>query len=305
MSSPPIELVALPEGPPPPGPVSAGGPRFARVRSASPLLVVGGSIVAVLVAVAVLAPLLSPYAPKAISDAALLHPSPHHLLGTDDLGEDIASQLIWGTRTSLITAVGAAALIMTVATVVGVGSGLLGGRIDAVIMRGVDVALSLPVFPLLVVVATLAGAHLLTIILALGIIGWPKQARVLRGQTLTLRQRGFVGAARGFGGGPLYVIRRHLVPGLGPIIAAGLVNWASIVLILESSLALFGLSDPFEVSWGTILNRAFDHTGVFFTLLWTWWMLPAAMAIIVAILGFALLGVGLDATFNRRSGTSR
>lgn len=255
-----------------------------------------------LVAVAVFAPLLAPYDPKAIAGDSFLRPSGGHLLGTNAVGQDIFSELIYGTRTSLIVGIGAAGLTVVVGTVVGAGAGLLGGWVDFLAMRLADLFIALPVFPLLVVVGALAGAGEPQIILSLGLLAWPGTARVLRGQTLSLRQRGFVHAAQGFGGGPLYVIRRHLVPALGPIMVADFVNWASNAIFIEAALGLFGLGNPIEVSWGAIFNAAFGHAGVFFSALWTWWLLPPVMAITVAVLGFVLVGVGLEPIFNPRAG---
>lgn len=272
-----------------------------RQMPGSTLLLVGGGIVGALVVVAIFAPLLAPYDPLAVSGASLVSPSAHHLLGTNTIGQDIFSQIIWGARTSLVVGVGAAALVVAVGLLVGVGAGLIGGVVDTIAMRIVDLFMAIPVFPILVVVGALAGSAKPVVIVTIGFIGWRGTARVLRGQTLSLRQRGFIHAAQGFGGGPLYVIRRHLIPGLGPIIIADFVNWVSTAIVLESVLGLFGLGNPLEVSWGTIFNQAFLHAGVFFTPLWTWWLLPAVLAITVAVIGFALLGVGLEPIFNPRA----
>lgn len=275
--------------------------RLRDPRLRSPMLVVGGTIVLVLVAVAVLAPFISPYNPRAVSGPSFLAPSLHHLLGTNDIGEDLFSQLIWGGRTSLEVGLGAAAAAMALAVVVGVGAGLVGGVVDTLAMRAVDFFLAIPVLPLFIVVAALAGPHLLVVIATVGFLGFPEPARVLRGQTLSLRRRGWIGSAKGFGGGPFYVVRRHLVPGLGPIIVANFVNWAGTALVLQAALALFGLADPFQVSWGATMNRAYQHAGIFFSGLWTWWLLPPALAIFAAVLGFGLLGVGLEPIFNPRA----
>lgn len=275
--------------------------RLSDPRLRSPMLVVGGTIVAILAVVAILAPAIAPYNPKSVSGASFLAPSVHHLLGTNDIGEDLFSQLIYGGRTSLEVGLGAAAVAMVLAILVGVAAGLVGGAVDLVAMRAVDFFLAIPTLPLIIVIAALAGANTLVVIATLGFLGFPEPARVLRGQTLSLRRRGWIGAAKGFGGGPLYVVRRHLVPGLGPIVVANFVNWAGTALVLEAALALFGLSDPFQVSWGSTMNRAYQHAGVFFSALWTWWLLPPVLAIFAAVLGFGLLGVGLEPIFNPRS----
>ncbi len=271
----------------------------------SPLVIVGGAIVGLLVVVAVLAPLLAPYDPRSLSGASLLRPSGRHLLGTNDIGQDIASQVIWGARSSLTIAVGSALVAVVLGVAVGVGAGLAGGWTDTVAMRMVDVVLALPLLPLLVLIAALAGARRSNLVLIIGLTGWPATARIVRSQTLTLRHRGFVYASRGFGAGFLYVVRRHLVPALGPLIVTGFVSVAAHAILVEAGLAFLGLSDPTGVSWGLVLNRALLHQGLYFTALWTWWVLPAGFAITLAVLGFTFVGVGLEPVFNprwRRSG---
>ena len=266
----------------------------------SPLIVAGGTIVGVLTLIALFAPLLSPYDPRALAGDSLERPSRQHLLGTNDVGHDIFSEIIWGTRGSLTVALGAALLAIAVGVVVGVGVGLRGGLADTVAMRVVDVFLALPRLPLLVLIAALAGPSRTVLVLVIGAILWPVSARVLRSQTLTLRRRGFVDAANGFGGGLAYVVRRHLMPALGPVIAANFVSVAAIAVVMEAGLAFLGLGDPSAVSWGAILSRAFRHPGLYFTPLWTWWVLPAGLAITVTMMGFTFLGVGLEPRFNPR-----
>lgn len=283
------------------GAVTAARRAVRRSRRLPPLLLVGAGIVAALALVAVLASVLAPYPPEATSGPALASPSAAHLLGTNDIGQDVLSQLIWGARSSLLVSAGAAAIAVVVAALVGVTAGLLGGVLDALTMRAVDLLLAVPVLPLLIVVAALAGSHLLVVVLTLGMIGWPQQARVLRAQVLSLRQRGFVTAAKGFGFGPLGVARRHLLPALGPLVAAGFVNWVAVVLGLQAALAVLGLANPSQVSWGSMINEAFTHSGLFFGLAWAWWLLPAATALIVAVLGFAFVGVGLEPSLNPRT----
>ncbi len=265
-----------------------------------PLAMAGGAMVVALVAVALLAPVLAPYDPRALAGDSLQSPSARHLLGTNNLGQDIFSQVIWGARASLTVAVGAASLAVALGVLVGIGAGLLGGLVDVVVMRVVDVFLAVPRLPLLVLVAALAGARPANVIFVIALITWPVAARVVRSQTLSLRGRGFVHAARGFGGGLFYLMRRHLVPALGPLLIAEFVAIASVAVLLEASLAFLGLADPTTVSWGLMLNKALVQPGLYFTPLWTWWVLPPGFAIALAVLGFAFLGVGLEPVLNPR-----
>lgn len=267
-----------------------------------PMALGGAGILIALVASATLAPLLAPWDPQALSGDALQPPSADHLLGTNNLGQDILSQIIWGARDSLMVAVGAATLAVVVGIVVGVGAGLLGGATETVAMRVIDVFLAIPRLPLLILVAALVGASRPSLILLIGMTTWPVLARKLRSQTLSLRQRGFVAAARGFGGGLPYAMRRHLVPALGPLVISSFILVAANAVLLEASLAFLGLADPTGGGWGLMLNEALLQPGLYFTPVWLWWVLPAGFAITLAVLGFAFLGVGLEPIINPRVG---
>jgi peptide/nickel transport system permease protein len=266
----------------------------------SPLLVIGVSILVILVVIAVLAPWLAPYDPRAITGDAFEPPSSLHLLGTNDAGADIFSGLIWGTRTTLVVAVGATALVLAIGVALGLTAGLRGGFLDTALMRLVDVFLALPALPLLIFIAALAGPSRSLSILLIGLFGWPQIARIVRSQTLSLRSRGFVETARGFGAGPVYVMRRHLIPALGPVIASNLVFVAGVAVSIEAGLAFIGLGDPSAVGWGTMLNRALESPQIYLGSLWLWWLLPAGLALTVAVLGFTFIGVGLEPRFNPR-----
>lgn len=275
--------------------------RIRDLAGRSPLAAWGLGLIGALVVVAILAPVLAPYSPTATSGASLSAPSAHHLLGTDDIGEDILSQLIWGARTSLLIAVPAAALNVGVATLVGAGAGLLGGLADVVVVRILDGLLAVPGLPLIILAGSLVGTSSLAIILIIGLTGWPVLARIVRSQVLSLRQRPFVSAARGLGASPGYVLRRHMIPGLAPVLVAGFVQWAGTAVLLESGLALLGLGDPITVSWGSMLDRALSTPAIYSNGAWLWWVLPPALAVTAAVLGFAFIGMGLEPVFNPRS----
>ena len=274
---------------------------FLRFVTSSRLLLIGTVIVFLLVVVAVAAPWIAPYDPKAITGQAFENPSWEHLLGTNDTGSDIFSGLVWGTRSTLLVAVGATSLIIAIGVAVGLTAGLRGGLVDTVLMRVVDVFLALPVLPLLIFIAALAGPSLTLSILLIGLFTWPQTARIIRSQTLSLRSRGFIDTAKGFGAGPFYVMRRHLMPALGPVIASNVVLWAGLAVTIEAGMAFIGLGDPTAVGWGTMLNRAITSPQIYLGSLWLWWLLPAGMALTLAVLGFTFIGVGLEPRFNRRS----
>ncbi|MCA1841825.1 MAG: ABC transporter permease, partial [Actinobacteria bacterium] len=172
--------------------------------------------------------------------------------------------------------------------------------VDTVLMRAVDVVVAMPGLPLMLLIASLVGPSRPLLIGMIGFAGAPLVARTLRNQARSLGQRGFVGASRGFGAGPLYVLRRHVVPGLGPVLVSRFLFWAPIAIFIEAGLAFLGLGDPLEVSWGSMLDKATRNPGLYFTPLWTWWVLPAGFAIAFTVLGFTLVGIGLEPWFNPR-----
>lgn len=266
----------------------------------SPVLRIGAGLVALFVLMALFAPWIAPYEPRAPAGPALAPPSSAHWFGTTDIGQDVLSQIVWGARTSLVVVAGAAGLTLVLAVLVGVGAALIGGAVDLIAMRVVDVFLAVPTFPVAILVAALTGASRVTLVLVLGLLMWPAIARLVRSQALSVRQRGFVGAARGYGGGLGYVVRRHLVPAVAPVLVSGLVAVAGNAVLLEASLAFLGLADPISTSWGLMMNQALATQGLYFTDAWLWWVLPTGFAIALTVLGFTFVGVGLEPVLNPR-----
>jgi peptide/nickel transport system permease protein len=227
--------------------------RFARSRSA--VVGIGGLIL--LAAVAILAPVVAPYNPNAQAAQNLLGPSAAHLLGTDELGRDIASRLIHGTRVSLVVAFGAAALGAVVGVPLGLVAGYLGRWVDAVAMRLIDLLLAMPGILLALVMITVLGPGRVNLILAIGIGAVPEFARLTRAATLGIRERDFVVAARGMGASTPDTMFRTVLPNvLGPIVVQ-LVITASLAVVIEAGLSFLGLGTPPPApSWGGMLQDA-------------------------------------------------
>jgi peptide/nickel transport system permease protein len=261
---------------------------------------VGLAIVAVFAGLALLAPWLSPYRTTALAGSPLEPPSAAHLLGTNGVGQDLASQLLQGARVSLFVAVLAGGGTLLIGALIGMVAGWAGGAVDALLMRFVDLVLVVPKVPLLIVIGTYAGPSLPVISLIIAVTGWPPTARVVRSQVLSLRRRAHIKAAVGFGGSTGQILRRHILPEVGLILTAGLVGAAGRAIAFEAGLAFLGLGDPSRASWGAVLRDALDFGGLFFTDAWKWWLVPPVLAISLLLLGVTFVGVGLEQRINPR-----
>lgn len=262
--------------------------------------VVATALLTVIAVAAVLAPLLAPARPLAAVGAPLDPPSTAHLLGTNAVGQDLASQLLLGARTSLLIAAVSAVGTVVLGTLIGVSAGWFGGPVELVAMRSADAVLALPRLPLLILVAALAGPSITTLSATLVLTFWPATARILRAEVRSLRTRVYVRAAVGFGASTRFVVRRHLLPELSLILVAGLVAAAGRGVLLESGLAFLGLSEAGRASWGRTLRDAMDFSGLFFTPAWSWWLLPPLAAIVAVLLSLTLLGLAAESRINPR-----
>lgn len=273
-----------------------------RVRpgSATGATGVGVVLLAGYALLAVAAPWVAPYDPSGFVGRPLEPPSARHWLGTNDVGQDILSELIWGARASLAVATLAATTSLAAAAVIGTLAGYRRGWTDALLMRVVDGVLAVPHLPLMILLAVYLPPSATSTALVIALLAWPIPARVIRAQTLAVGGRGYIAAARLFGGPTPYVIGRHLLPALGPILAATFIALAGRAVMLEAGLAFLGLGDPLAKSWGLVMRAALDYQGIFFTAQWTWWLLPAGLNVTLLILGFTLVGMGLEQRLDPR-----
>lgn len=231
-------------------------------------------------------------------------PSVHGILGTDDAGHDVWSQLVFGARISLTVGFLAGFIAMFVGSALGIIAGYFGGKVDSLIMRITDVLLVIPDLPLmLVLVATIRQMQLkisplAVLIVVIGLLYWTSTARLIRSQVLTVKERQFVARARAIGAGHWHIIRKHILPQLMPLIVANTVLILSTAILIESGLAFLGLGDPTKPSWGTMLNFAFARNAISNG---AWWFyLPPGIAILWVSLGCILLGNVLEEMLNPR-----
>lgn len=278
-------------------------PRWSRTTSAR-LGLAGAALLLVFGTAAALAPLLAPYDPSALSGAPFAAPSGRHLLGTNDIGQDLLSELVYGARVSLLVGLAAATISTAIGSLVGVVSGFSRGVVDGLLMRVVDLTLALPLLPLLIVLAAFFGRSTTITILVIALVIWARPARIIRSQVLSLRERGPVQVARAMGASPRHLVVRHLVPGISPLVIAQLIRGATVAILLEASLSFLGLGDPTTKSWGTMLYYA-SARGAFLTHAWIWWVIPTGLAISAVVLAFAFVGFALEEWADPRLRTTR
>ena len=251
---------------------------------------------------AVFAPAIAPYDPKEVVrvtiDDIYAPPSAAHWLGTDDAGRDVLSNFIYGSRVSLIVGFFASFISIFIGSFVGIVAGFYGGRAENMLMRFTDIMLVIPDLPLAVVIVALTKPSLWNIIFVIGLLGWTGSARLVRSQTLAVKQRKFVLRARSIGAGNMHIIRFHIFPMVLPLIVVNTVLVISLAILNESTLSFLGLSDPTALSWGQMLNFAFTR-GAMSARAW-WALVVPGVGIVWAVLACTLLGQGLEQVLNPR-----
>lgn len=262
-------------------------------RMIVPLVIVGIYVLA-----ALLAAWIAPYDPNAVVLAQrLLPPGAGHVLGTDALGRDVLSRVIYGTRVSLLVAIGAVVVSGVVGVALGMIAGWLGGPVGAVIMRLVDIVLSVPFFLLAILVVAVLGPNLLNVVVCLALVRWPRYARVAHSATLQARTRGFVRASVASGAPGRWIVLRHVLPEVLPVAIVVATLELGLMVIYEASLSFLGLGvQPPTASWGSILADGQQYIGS------AWWLATfPGIALFVLVLAVNLLG---DAARDRLDPTS-
>jgi len=265
--------------------------------------VIGLGILTFFIAISFLAPLIAPYDPYSRVDQPLLSPSKKHLLGTNDIGQDLLSELIYGTRISLMIGFLVAFSTAFIGTLVGLITGYYGGITDEILMRICDIVLVLPNISLMILFAALFGRQsFIVIILILTITAWPSYARLVRSATLSLKQRTFVEVTKGLGASDLHIMFKHILPNLGPILLASMTFRVSGAMLAEASLSFLGLGDPTKKSWGMMLHFANSRGGW-----WAnngkpayWWIIPPGLCIAMTTLFLNMIGQALEEIMDPR-----
>ncbi|MBL7155862.1 MAG: ABC transporter permease [Candidatus Omnitrophica bacterium] len=259
--------------------------------------VFGAGIILLLILVAVFAPKIAKYDPAFINiQSALLGPSLEHPLGTDSLGRDLFSRMIYASRIALLIGFIAMGLALGVGVIFGSLAGYFGGKTDSIIMRFADIMLCFPRFFLILAVIAVVGPNIFNVMVIIGLTGWMGMARLIRAEILSLKTRDYVSASRALGASHFFIITKHLIPnGIGPVLVSFVFGVAGAILT-EAALSFLGLGvQPPNPSWGNILMEGKAVLGV------GWWVIIfPGLAILITVLAFNLLGEGLRDALNPR-----
>ena len=269
----------------------------------NPRILIGGTIVAILLFVAATAPLIAPYDPiKVDVSQALLPPSLTHLLGTDDLGRDVFSRVLWGSRVSLSVGLISVSIGFLLGVSIGLAAGYLGGTFDLIAMRVIDALLSFPALVLAIAITAALGPQIQNAMIAIGIVAVPGYARLTRGQVLSIRAREFIVAARTIGAPPLRIVLRHIFPNVTNALVVQATLATAFAILAEAALSFLGLGpQPPYPSWGQDINYSQRYLPNL-----KWWMsVGPGIAIFTAVFAFNFLGDALRDALDprlRRSG---
>jgi peptide/nickel transport system permease protein len=261
----------------------------------------GLGILVFFVLVAICAPLLASSAGLDVTKAngkLLAPPYSGYPLGTDEKGRSILTLVIWGSQISLLIGFLASLVAMVIGTLVGIASGHFAGVVGGTLNRLTEWFLVVPFLPLAIVLATILGHSFWVIILVIGITSWAYTARLIRAQTLSIEARPYLERARALGAGHWHQMTRHVLPNVMPLVFANTTLTVAVSILSETTLSFLGLGDPFHVSWGTMLESAFDQ-GAITNGAW-WYLFPPGIAIILVVLAFTLVGRALETVLNPR-----
>jgi peptide/nickel transport system permease protein len=248
--------------------------------------------------ISIFGPLFYPYDPMefGVGTEVLQPPSAEHWLGTDDMGRDVLGGIIAGARTSLGVGILATLISMVIGTLIGISAGFYGGKTEALLMRFTEIFLVLPWLPLMLVLAAILGSNIWNIILVIGLTGWSSTARIVRAQTLSIKERQFIERARAIGAGNFYIMRKHILPNVFPLIFANTILVSAVAILSETTLSFLGMGDSSHPSWGMMLHYAFSSGAA--SIGAYWYFLSPGLCVVAVVLGFTFLGYAFDELLN-------
>lgn len=247
--------------------------------------------------VALLAPVLTNSSPTAYTGDIFHPPCTRYWLGTNEVGQDIWTQLIYGARTSLSIAGGTAFMAVALSLLAGGLAALYGDLCDRTIMRIVDIWLVIPPIIVIILFAAYLHPNIVLLITLLAAFMWPDGTRIVRAQTLALKTKISYTAATTFGATEQYRLRKHVLPDLGPTLIALFIHYARRAIFMEAGLSFLGISDPSLISWGKMMQQALAFT---YLDVWQWWLIPPGLAVSLTIAGLAFTGLALETALDPR-----
>ncbi len=259
---------------------------------------IGVALVVLFAFLAAFGEALAPYNPQESSLEVLASPSWSHILGTTESGADVFSQLLTGARVSMVVGFAAAAISALLGSAVGLAGGYFGGWTDRFLDSFENWFLVIPTLPLMIVLARILSPSLTVLIVVIGLTSWAGTGRIVRAQVFTLRERAFVERARALGAGDFYIIRKHILPNTLPLIFANTVLIVAVAILSEAALAFLGLGDPTRISWGSMLENAFE-SGAPSAGAW-WYVIPPGLCITILVLAVSMLGYLFEEHVNPR-----
>lgn len=263
---------------------------------------IGLLLLAGIVAVALAAPLLADHdelsAANSLGNEAWATPSEHGPLGTDNLARSVWAQVVWGSRISLLVGLAATVIAIVLGSLVGIVAGFFEGWLGAVLMRLTEWFLVIPFLPLAIVLAAILGPSVWNIVLVIGVTSWPATARVIRAQVLSVKQRLYLERSRALGASDTYLMGKHVLPSVSPLILANLTLTVPVAILSETTLSFLGLGDPTRASWGKMLDDAFS-AGALTRNAW-WYYLPPGLGIMAVVMAFVLIGQALEEILDPR-----
>ncbi len=255
---------------------------------------IGAAFLGLVIVMALGAPWMCRHSPFDTSGPPLAVPNARHWLGTDDLGVDLMSQICFGLRNSLLVGLGTAFLAGLGGTAIGLWAGYRGGATDRLCMRLIDILLVLPDLPVMIVLAAFFGPSVYSIIVALSLFVWVYCSRIVRARVLSLKRRGYIQVAESYGAGGFYLIRRHFLPEVVPLVIFSMIRLSGRAIAAEAGLSFLGLGDPTSRSLGLTIHHAMSFKGIYYTDFWKWWLLYPWLALIILLMSLSLMGRDLE-----------
>lgn len=254
---------------------------------------IGILILVIFVLIAVFRTQLAPYSPYEQSGAPFESPSAAHLLGTNDIGQDILSELIYGTRNSLLVGVISAAISLFIGIVMGVTAGWFGGTTDHILSQITTFFMTIPFLPSVIILAAFTDGGIWSMSVILGLLSWAEIAKVLRSTTMQIRESYSIKLLKGMGASDGYIILKHVIPELLPLIAYRAVTRVKSGILSESTMSFLGLGNPVAKSWGSVIYYA-QAKNALLTGAWVWWIIPPGLCICLISMALMLVAYSLE-----------